>query len=154
MYLSVRPSHPWYCNQCISSNSHRVLLAGPSRTGDARYDNVQSYAKAAFNYVIYVAITHGRGAAAKLFVTIDRVPDIDSANPEGLKPDSVEGELILEDVKFSYPSRPNVPVVKGLSLTFRAGKTAALVGASGSGKRFCFLLLPCISVVKLTHLPF
>jgi ATP-binding cassette subfamily B (MDR/TAP) protein 1 len=44
------------------------------------------------------------------------------------------GEITLEDVTFSYPSRPTVPVVKSLSLKFPAGKTAALVGASGSGK--------------------
>ncbi|KAF8919003.1 multidrug resistance protein 1 [Mucidula mucida] len=80
------------------------------------------------------AITHGRGAAAKLFATIDRVPDIDSTDPSGEKPESVEGEIQLEDIQFSYPSRPNVPVVKGVNLTFKAGKTAALVGASGSGK--------------------
>ncbi|KAJ7147029.1 P-loop containing nucleoside triphosphate hydrolase protein [Mycena crocata] len=80
------------------------------------------------------AINHGRGAAAKLYATIDRVPDIDSANDQGLKPDHVNGEIILEGVTFSYPSRPTVPVVKGLSLKFPAGKTAALVGASGSGK--------------------
>jgi ATP-binding cassette subfamily B (MDR/TAP) protein 1 len=80
------------------------------------------------------AINHGRGAAAKLFETIDRVPEIDSANPEGLKPEQVVGEIALEGVTFSYPSRPTVPVVKGLSLRFPAGKTAALVGASGSGK--------------------
>ncbi|KAG6840985.1 hypothetical protein C0991_002875 [Blastosporella zonata] len=80
------------------------------------------------------AITHGRGAAAKLYSTIDRVPDIDSADPSGLKPEVVHGEITLEDIKFSYPSRPNVQVVKGVSINFQAGKTAALVGASGSGK--------------------
>ncbi|KAJ7288261.1 P-loop containing nucleoside triphosphate hydrolase protein [Mycena rebaudengoi] len=80
------------------------------------------------------AITHGRAAAAKLFSTIDRVPAIDSADPGGEKPDHVDGDIVFEDVVFSYPSRPSVTVVKGLSLRFRAGKTAALVGASGSGK--------------------
>ncbi|KAL0563134.1 hypothetical protein V5O48_018942, partial [Marasmius crinis-equi] len=79
------------------------------------------------------AITHARGAAAKLYATIDSVPDIDSSNPGGDKP-SVEGEISFEHVKFAYPSRPGVIVVKDLSLTFRAGKTVALVGASGSGK--------------------
>ncbi|KAI0073491.1 P-loop containing nucleoside triphosphate hydrolase protein [Panus rudis PR-1116 ss-1] len=80
------------------------------------------------------AITHARGAAAKLYETIDRVPSIDSADPGGLKPEKVEGEIRLEHVKFNYPSRPDVPIVKDLSLTFPAGKTIALVGASGSGK--------------------
>ncbi|KAL0069818.1 hypothetical protein AAF712_003088 [Marasmius tenuissimus] len=100
------------------------------------------------------AITHGRGAAAKLFATIDRVPAIDSANPEGLKPENVEGEISLEHVKFAYPSRPSVIVTKDLSLTFRAGKTAALVGASGSGKSTVVSLVerfydPLGGVVKL-----
>ncbi|KAF5382598.1 hypothetical protein D9615_002908 [Tricholomella constricta] len=80
------------------------------------------------------AITHGRGAAAKLYATIDRVPDIDSADPDGEKPESVAGEIVLENLTFSYPSRPGVQVVNGISITFEAGKTAALVGASGSGK--------------------
>ncbi|PPQ73650.1 hypothetical protein CVT26_010608 [Gymnopilus dilepis] len=80
------------------------------------------------------AISNGLSAAAKLYETIDRVPPIDSADPGGLKPDQVNGEIVLQNVKFSYPSRPTVEVVKDLSITFRAGKTAALVGASGSGK--------------------
>ena len=80
------------------------------------------------------AITRGRGAAAKLFATIERVPDIDSSDPGGLKLDKVVGEITLGDVKFNYPSRPDVPIVKGINITFTAGETAALVGASGSGK--------------------
>ncbi|KAG6837188.1 hypothetical protein H0H93_013415 [Arthromyces matolae] len=80
------------------------------------------------------AIAHARGAAAKLYATIDRVPEIDSANPDGQKPEQVHGKITLENVQFSYPSRPTVKVVKGISLSFEAGKTAALVGASGSGK--------------------
>jgi len=81
-----------------------------------------------------VALTHGRGAAAKLFATIDRTPSIDSSDPGGEKLEKIFGEITFEDVTFNYPSRPTVPVVKGLSITFPAGKTAALVGASGSGK--------------------
>lgn len=80
------------------------------------------------------AVTHARGAAAKLYETIDRVPAIDSASAAGLKPASVEGLIRLENVSFTYPSRPGVPIVKDLSIAFPAGKTAALVGASGSGK--------------------
>ncbi|KAH0832051.1 ste6-like protein [Lanmaoa asiatica] len=80
------------------------------------------------------AIAYGRSAAAKLFATIERIPDIDSSDPGGLIPDKVLGEITFEDVKFNYPSRPDVPIVKGINITFTAGETAALVGASGSGK--------------------
>ncbi|KAF5338963.1 hypothetical protein D9611_008823 [Ephemerocybe angulata] len=100
------------------------------------------------------AITNGLGAAAKLYATIDRVPDIDSYNEEGLRPEKVSGEITLEDIEFSYPSRPTVQVVKKLSVTFKAGKTAALVGASGSGKSTVINLVerfydPTAGVVKL-----
>ncbi|KAH9038538.1 P-loop containing nucleoside triphosphate hydrolase protein [Lactarius pseudohatsudake] len=80
------------------------------------------------------AITQACGAAAKIFGTIDRIPAIDSASEDGLKPSQVTGEITLENVEFSYPARPDVQITKSLSLTFPAGKTTALVGASGSGK--------------------
>jgi ATP-binding cassette subfamily B (MDR/TAP) protein 1 len=100
------------------------------------------------------AVSHARGAAAKLFATIDRVPTIDSADPGGLKPERCEGRITFENVKFSYPSRPDVPVVKELSLTIEAGTTVALVGASGSGKSTVISLVerfydPLSGVVKL-----
>lgn len=100
------------------------------------------------------AITHGMGAAAKLYETIDRVPDIDSASEEGLRPENCKGEIVFEHVKFNYPSRPDVPIVKDLSITFPAGKTTALVGASGSGKSTTISLVerfydPLDGVVKL-----
>ncbi|KAI5988980.1 P-loop containing nucleoside triphosphate hydrolase protein [Pisolithus albus] len=82
----------------------------------------------------FTAVTKACGAAAKLFATIERVPDIDSASPSGLKPEKVVGEITLENVQFSYPARLDVPIFKGINITFEAGKTTALVGASGSGK--------------------
>jgi ATP-binding cassette subfamily B (MDR/TAP) protein 1 len=80
------------------------------------------------------AVTKATTAAAKLFDTIERVPLIDSASPLGLKPDVVHGTISFENVKFHYPSRANIPILKGLTTTFGAGQTVALVGASGSGK--------------------
>jgi len=100
------------------------------------------------------AVAFGRGAAAKLYQTIDRVPDIDSSDPSGLKPQSVEGHITFDHIKFNYPSRPNVAVIKDLSVSFPAGTTAALVGASGSGKSTVIGLVerfydPLSGVVKL-----
>ena len=77
------------------------------------------------------AITQARGATAKLYEAIDRVLSIDSASPDGLKPEKCVGEILLEHIDFNYPSRPNVKIVEDLTLTFPAGKMTALVGASG-----------------------
>jgi ATP-binding cassette subfamily B (MDR/TAP) protein 1 len=100
------------------------------------------------------AISKAKAAAAKLFATIDRVPAIDSADKGGLKPETVEGDISFQDVKFHYPSRPGVPILKGLTTTFSAGNTVALVGASGSGKSTVIALVerfydPTAGVVKL-----
>ncbi|KAI0673480.1 multidrug resistance protein 1 [Trametes maxima] len=80
------------------------------------------------------AVVQACGAAAKLYETIDRVPIIDSASTTGEKPERCIGEISFDHVNFNYPSRPDVPVLKDLSITFPVGKTCALVGSSGSGK--------------------
>lgn len=49
-------------------------------------------------------------AAGKIFEIIDRVPEIDSASPEGHKPDHVSGEVEFKNISFSYPSRSDVEV--------------------------------------------
>jgi ATP-binding cassette subfamily B (MDR/TAP) protein 1 len=100
------------------------------------------------------AVTRGCGAAAKLYEIIDRVPDIDSADPGGLKPDTVKGHITFENVNFTYPSRPGVPVINDLSVNFPDGRTAALVGASGSGKSTVVALIerfydPLSGVIKI-----
>ncbi|MFJ2483475.1 ABC transporter transmembrane domain-containing protein [Pseudomonas sp. NPDC087598] len=56
-------------------------------------------------------------------------------------PARVRGELRLQDVRFSYPSRPESYAVNGLNLTVRAGETLALVGPSGAGKSTVYDLL-------------
>ncbi|RYC61987.1 hypothetical protein CHU98_g4209 [Xylaria longipes] len=73
-------------------------------------------------------------AAAKIFHTIDRVSPLDPTTDEGEKLDKVEGSIRLQNVKHIYPSRPEVVVMKDVTLDIPAGKTTALVGASGSGK--------------------
>lgn len=80
------------------------------------------------------AFVTGLGAASKIFTTIDRMSALDSSSDEGERLDKVEGEIRLENVKMIYPSRPEVTVMDDISLVIPAGKTTALVGASGSGK--------------------
>ncbi|GAB3539914.1 ABC transporter ATP-binding protein [Spirosoma fluminis] len=53
----------------------------------------------------------------------------------------VHGHVQFTDVQFSYPSRPDVPVLKGISLNVAAGRKIALVGQSGAGKSTIVQLL-------------
>ena len=44
------------------------------------------------------------------------------------------GNIRFKHTTFAYPSRPQVKVLNGFSLTVQAGQTVALVGPSGCGK--------------------
>lgn len=80
------------------------------------------------------AFTTALGAAAKIYSTIDRQSILDPSSDEGETIENLSGTIVLEHIKHIYPSRPEVVVMEDVSLEIPAGKTTALVGASGSGK--------------------
>ncbi|XP_076093992.1 ATP-dependent translocase ABCB1-like isoform X1 [Mytilus galloprovincialis] len=83
----------------------------------------------------------GQIAAARLFDIIERKPDIDAQEEKGDKLDNIEGDIEFTNVKFRYPSRPDVQVLKGLTIRAKPGETVALVGTSGCGKSTTVQLL-------------
>ncbi|SAM01533.1 hypothetical protein [Absidia glauca] len=87
------------------------------------------------------AVSSACGAAYKIFETIDRVPEIDSDSKEGLQPEHIQGEIEFRDIKFVYPTRPDVTILKKLNLKVHPGMTVAFVGPSGSGKSTSVSLL-------------
>ncbi|XP_016047539.1 ATP-dependent translocase ABCB1 isoform X1 [Erinaceus europaeus] len=80
------------------------------------------------------AFANARGAAFEIFKIIDNKPSIDSYSKSGHKPDTIKGNLEFRNVHFSYPSRKEVKILKGLNLKVQNGQTVALVGNSGCGK--------------------
>lgn len=87
------------------------------------------------------AVSSACGAAYKIYSTIDRVPSIDADDKNGLQPEKFIGEIEFKDVKFSYPTRPDITILKRLNLKIKPGMTVAFVGPSGSGKSTSVQLL-------------
>lgn len=82
----------------------------------------------------FADLATGRGAAAVIWKIIDEKSSIDSSSEDGLKPDSLTGQISFKNVHFSYPKRKQVKVLNGLDLDVNVGQTVALVGSSGCGK--------------------
>nr|XP_011729426.1 ATP-binding cassette sub-family B member 5 [Macaca nemestrina] len=82
-----------------------------------------------------------KSGAAHLFALLEKKPTIDSHSQEGKKPDTCEGNLEFREVSFFYPYRPDVFILRGLSLSIEQGKTVAFVGSSGCGKSTSLQLL-------------
>lgn len=79
-------------------------------------------------------------AATKVFRLLDRESKINPETNTGAT-SAIEGDVALKDVYFEYPTRPDVPVLRSLSVAVGQGKTLALVGASGCGKSTVVSLL-------------
>ena len=62
------------------------------------------------------------------------------ANPVAL-PQPFKGEITLDNIVFSYPTRLNTRAIDELSLTIRPSTSVALVGPSGAGKSTMFDLI-------------
>ncbi|KAM3390803.1 hypothetical protein ACQJBY_012425 [Aegilops geniculata] len=66
---------------------------------------------------------------------------IEPDDPEAERVTTVRGDIELRHVDFSYPSRPDIEIFKDFNLKIQAGRSQALVGASGSGKSTVIALI-------------
>lgn len=85
------------------------------------------------------ALQETLAGAGRIFDILDLEPKIQDS-PDAVPLSVQGGEIRLEDVTFSYG--PGTMALKGVNLTVPAGKTAALVGASGGGKTTLMNLVP------------
>lgn len=77
-------------------------------------------------------VSKAASAAASFFQIIDaeRIKTGGDKDTDAL----TTGDILFENVEFSYPARPDTQILMGLNARFERGKTTAIVGPSGSGK--------------------
>ncbi|KAK2167989.1 hypothetical protein NP493_1249g00076 [Ridgeia piscesae] len=118
-------------------------------TGEIEFDSIFKVAMA----LIMASMTVGRSysfapdvykaklAAKNIFRLLDRKPLIGNGGGDYTCPPECRGEVTLDDIEFTYPSRPDAIILRGLRVTIKPGQRVALVGQSGCGKSTCVSLV-------------
>ncbi len=89
----------------------------------------------------YTSIVSAVGATERILEILGMDSELEVA--EEYKPSqlNLKGEVVYENVHFSYPTRKDIEVLKDVNFRIEPGKKIALVGASGSGKSTIVQLL-------------
>jgi len=82
---------------------------------------------------IYAQLQKTIGASDRILEILGDPSEVDIHEKETNTPHSF-GAIDLQDIHFSYPSRPSVEILKGISFTIEPGQKIAIVGTSGTGK--------------------
>ena len=84
---------------------------------------------------IYGSLQKAVGASDRVLEILDEETEqkIPKDQPTIQVP-KLKGEIVFNDVRFSYPSRKDIEVLKGINFEIRPGEKVALVGHSGAGK--------------------
>jgi len=124
--------------------------------GAIMVENNQMESGDLFSFIIYTAILGGAiasfgtlytqivsaiGATERILEILEKPSEIGLKSTEELNDIRLVGDISFKNVTFSYPSRNDMMVLKGINLDISAGQKIALVGQSGSGKSTIVQLL-------------
>ena len=90
---------------------------------------------------IWGELQRAAGATERLVEMLNADDPVQDRTAPRALPRPVRGQVRFEDVTFTYPTRPDAPSLKGVTLLVEPGETVALVGPSGAGKSTMFQLL-------------
>ncbi|KAL4703100.1 hypothetical protein ACJJTC_018137 [Scirpophaga incertulas] len=91
--------------------------------------------------LLFGSVVKGMSAGGRVFEYINKEPKMDTSGTKTIKYHEFHGDIEFKDVTFAYPTRPAATVLKNFNLKIPAGKTVAIVGASGNGKSTIAALL-------------
>jgi ATP-binding cassette subfamily B protein len=86
-------------------------------------------------------LLRGAGASERLMELLHAEPQIRAPEQPLPLAQPVRGRILIEELRFAYPTRAESPVLWDLDLEIRPGERLALVGPSGAGKTTLFQLL-------------
>jgi len=92
----------------------------------------------ALGWVVNI-LQRGLASLARLNLIFQAQPDIDDRDVPPQPISSLRGEIEFRNLTFSYNGKP---ILRNLSLRIPAGRTVAIVGATGSGKSTLVSLIP------------
>ena len=121
-----------------------MVQSGDMASGDLFtfiiYTGVLGGAIASFGS-LYTSLAQAVGATERIVDILQSDTEIDIEDASRDMPLAIRGDVQFDNIHFSYPTRKDIPVLRGINMNISKGEKVALVGQSGAGKSTIVQLL-------------